>query len=212
MSFGVAAALGACLTSAGITMLQAKSQGTMAPAKPTMAPANPMPAMGMAMSSPMVGHKAPDFALMSIDGATVRLSTEVARGPVVLVVLRGWPGYQCPFCTLQFGEYLSKAGEIAKTGANVLFVYPGPADGLKDRAVEFTKSSPLPPQFRLLLDPDYTFTNAYGLRWDAPQETAYPSTYVLAKGGVIVLARTSHEHGGRVPVADVLTALAGIKR
>jgi peroxiredoxin len=169
-------------------------------------------AMGMAMMSPMEGQKAPDFALTSIDGATVRLSAEVARGPVVLVVLRGWPGYQCPFCTRQYGEYLAHAGEIASAGAHVLFVYPGPADGLKDHAADFTKSTPLPAHYRLLLDPDYAFTNTYGLRWDAPQETAYPSTYVLRKGGVIVLARTSHEHGARVPVADVLSALRSIKR
>jgi peroxiredoxin len=203
--FGVGAVLVSCLSPATMTVrLEAQAAGMMAPAKP-------MPSMGMATTSPMEGHQAPDFALTSIDGATVRLSTEIARGPVVLVVLRGWPGYQCPFCTRQYGEYLAHAGEIASAGAKVLFVYPGPADGLKDHAVDFTKSTPLPAHYRLLLDPDYTFTNAYGLRWNAPQETAYPSTYVLRKGGVIVLARTSHEHGARVPVADVLSALRGIK-
>jgi peroxiredoxin len=203
--FGAGAVLVSCLSAATMTAgLEAQATGMMAPAKP-------MPSMGMATTSPMEGQKAPDFALTSIDGATVRLSTEVARGPVVLVVLRGWPGYQCPFCTLQFGEYMAHAGEIAATGARVLFVYPGPADGLKDHGVAFTKGAALPAHYRLLLDPDYTFTNAYGLRWDAPQETAYPSTYVLRKGGVIVLARTSHEHGARVAVADVLSALGGIK-
>jgi hypothetical protein len=35
------------------------------------------------------------------------LSTELAHGPVVLVMLRGWPGYQCPFCTRQFGDDIS---------------------------------------------------------------------------------------------------------
>jgi thioredoxin-dependent peroxiredoxin len=204
--FGASAMLAASLSVAGMTARPAaQTTGTMAPAKP-------MPTMGMSPMSPMEGHKAPDFALTSIDGATVRLSAEVAHGPIVLVVLRGWPGYQCPFCTRQFGDYLTHAGEIESTGAKVLFVYPGPADGLKDHAVDFTKSTPLPAGFRVLLDPDYTFTNAYGLRWNAPQETAYPSTYVLGKDGVIVLARTSHEHGGRVPVTDVLTALGGIKR
>jgi peroxiredoxin len=204
--FGVAAVLVSCLSATTMTArLEAQATGMMAPAKP-------MPSMGMATMSPMEGHKAPDFALTSIDGATVRLSAEVARGPVVLVVLRGWPGYQCPFCTRQFGDYLAHAGEIASTGAQVLFVYPGPADGLKDHAADFTKSMPLPAHYRLLLDPDYTFTNTYGLRWNAPQETAYPSTYVLRKGGVIVLARTSHEHGARVPAADVLSALRSIER
>ncbi len=31
-----------------------------------------------------------------------------------------------------------------------------------------------------MLDPGFTFTNAYGLRWNAPHETAYPTTIVMA--------------------------------
>jgi thioredoxin-dependent peroxiredoxin len=118
--------------------------------------------------TPQVGDRAPDFALASIDGTTVRLSDEIARGPVVLVVLRGWPGYQCPFCTRQFGDYLANGANFEKSGARVLFVYPGPADGLKEHARAFTASRELPAAFRILVDPDYSFTQAYGLRWDAP--------------------------------------------
>jgi peroxiredoxin len=163
-------------------------------------------------ATPTVGQKAPDFSLVAVDGATVRLSGEVARGPVVLVVLRGWPGYQCPFCTRQFGEYMTKAADVTATGAHVLFVYPGPADGLKAHAEGLLKSTTLPAAYRVLLDPDYTFTLAYGLRWEAPMETAHPSTFVIDKGGTVVFARTSHAHDDRVPVADVLTALAKLPR
>ena len=45
-----------------------------------------------AQPTPRVGDKAGDFALQSLDGVTVRLSEELVRGPLVLVVLRGWPG------------------------------------------------------------------------------------------------------------------------
>ena len=45
---------------------------------------------------PKVGDKAPDFTLRSLDDKTVRLSELTAKGNVVLFVLRGWPGYQCP--------------------------------------------------------------------------------------------------------------------
>lgn len=176
------------------------------------APMKPMAQMTMAAATPQVGQKAPDFSLVALDGATVRLSSEFARGPVVLVVLRGWPGYQCPFCTLQFGEYLSKAADVTATGAHVLFVYPGPADNLNEHANGLTKAEPLPAAYRMLLDPSYAFTQAYGLRWDAPNETAYPSTFVIDNRGVVTFARTSHEHGGRVPVSDVLTALAQLRR
>lgn len=173
--------------------------------------AQPAPAVGK-MSVPKEGHAAPDFALLDLEGRTVRLSKEFTHGPVVLVVLRGWPGYQCPFCTRQFGDYMSHAADLAATGAHVLFVYPGPPDGLKEHAEALKGTTPLPSAYRVLLDPDYSFTNAYGLRWDAPQETAYPSTFVVNTRGVVTFARTSHSHGDRVPVAEVLKALAQFKR
>ena len=51
-----------------------------------------------ASDAPKVGDVAPAFALKSLDGEAVRLADLAAKGPVVLVVLRGWPGYQCPIC------------------------------------------------------------------------------------------------------------------
>lgn len=161
-------------------------------------------------AAPAVGEKARDFSLTSLQGSTVRLSEERARGPVVLVVLRGWPGYDCPFCTRQFGDYLKHAAELERAGARVLFVYPGPAEGLKAHAEAFIKSRELPGHFTFLLDPDYTFTNAYALRWDAKAETAYPSTFVIDSTGTVKFASVSKEHGGRVPVADVLKALGSL--
>ena len=161
---------------------------------------------------PKEGQKAPDFSLVALDGATVRLASEITRGPVVLVVLRGWPGYQCPFCTRQFGEYMAMAADIEATGAHVLFVYPGPSDGLKEHAEALTKTASLPTGYRVLLDPDYTFTRSYDLRWNAPNETAYPSTFIVDSHGTITFARVSRTHGDRVPVSEVLAALADLAR
>lgn len=161
----------------------------------------------MSDSTPKVGEQASDFALADLNGAQVRLSEEIERGPLVLVVLRGWPGYQCPFCTRQFGDYLANAGKFEASGTRVLFVYPGPGEGLKEHAMAFTSTSPLPAGFRVLLDPNYSFTNAYGLRWDAPKETAYPSTFVVGKDRLVMFAQTSRGHGDRVTTAAVLKSL-----
>jgi len=46
-------------------------------------------------------RKGPDFKLSTPEGKTVQLSEVEAKGPVVLVVLRGYPGYQCPYCNRQ---------------------------------------------------------------------------------------------------------------
>ncbi len=161
----------------------------------------------MAGTTPKVGEKAHEFTLSALDGRKVSLAEQLKTGPVVLVMLRGWPGYQCPFCTRQFGDYLTNAEALRTAGARVVFVYPGAADGLADHAKAFTDGKGMPSAFTFLTDPDYVFTNMYGLRWDAPKETSYPSTFVLNSQGVITFAHTSREHGDRVAVADVLKAV-----
>src|SRR6187397_632894 len=77
---------------------------------------------------PKVGDPAPDFTLAQIDGTKLTLSTELKSGPVVLIVGRGWVGYQCPFCQRQFGDFLRNAKDLEAAGARVIWVYPGPAD------------------------------------------------------------------------------------
>ncbi len=159
---------------------------------------------------PSVGSEAADFELTAVAGemsGPVKLSEVTAKGPVVLVVLRGYPGYQCGICARQVTGLIAKADEFAAAGARVLMVYPGPLRGLEKRAVEFLKGSQLPTPFTMLVDPGYKFTNAYDLRWDAPRETAYPSTFVIGKDGKVSFAKISKEHGGRTKASDILAKL-----
>lgn len=72
---------------------------------------------------PAVGEAAKDFELASLNGEKVKLSRLTHDGPVVLVVLRGYPGYQCPLCTRQFGDFLGKADAFRKAGSKVVFIY-----------------------------------------------------------------------------------------
>lgn len=160
--------------------------------------------------APKLGDKAPAFSLTAVDGRPVTLADAVARGPVVLVLLRGWPGYQCPFCTRQFADFLDHAEELNATGARVVWVYPGPSDQVQQRAREFIASRPMPANFVVAPDPEYVFTNAYGLRWDAPQETAYPATFVVDRSSNVRFAQISIAHDGRALAVDVLRALAAL--
>jgi peroxiredoxin len=159
-----------------------------------------------------LGEKAPDFALKTIDGTPLALSKELERGPVVLVVGRGWVGYQCPFCNRQFGDFVKHAAEVDKAGARVIWVYPGPTEDVQKRAEEFAAGRAFPPNFRFVLDPAYMLTLSYGVRWDAPNETAYPSTFVIDRNNVVRFAQVSRAHGGRTTAADVLAALAALPK
>ena len=167
-----------------------------------------MAAMPLAAAAPpAVGQKAPDFSLSTVQGKNIRLSEDTGKGTVVLVVLRGFPGYQCPFCNRQVQDFIKNSPGFADTGARVLMVYPGPPQDLNMRADEFLQGKTLPANFNLVLDPGYTFTNQYGLRWDAPKETAYPSTFVIDREGVVRFAKISKEHGGRTTAPEILEEL-----
>jgi peroxiredoxin len=159
-------------------------------------------------ATPKVGDTAPDFELETLDGARLKLSALSQQGPVVLVVLRGYPGYQCPVCTAQVGDLLGKSRQFQAARSRVVLVYPGPSEELKNRAAEFVRGKSLPENFDLVLDPDFAFTASYGLRWDAPNETAYPSTFVLDENRVVRFAKISRSHGGRAKASEVIDALS----
>lgn len=156
---------------------------------------------------PFVGEKAPDFSLATPAGNNVQLSQMVAKGPVVLVVLRGYPGYQCPYCNRQVQDFISSAQAFSDAGAQVLMVYPGPRQDLGSKANDFLVGKQLPANFNLVLDPGYQVTNQYGLRWDAPKETAYPSTFLLDRNGIVYFMKIAKEHGGRTTAAEILDAV-----
>lgn len=176
-------------------------------------------AMMMREKPVSMGEMAPEGSMMMMtsDGEEVDLMDQMGEGPTVLVVLRGNPGYHCPACMGQVADYVSNAQAFRDAGAKVVFVYPGPKDGLMDHAKEFMMSpavkqvspqSKLPQPFSMLMDPDYAFTKAYGIRWDEPGETAMPSVFIVDKDGKVTYATTVQEHGGRTPAKDVLAALA----
>jgi thioredoxin-dependent peroxiredoxin len=156
---------------------------------------------------PRLGESAPEFVADNIDGSAVRLSSLLSKGRVVLVFLRGYPGYQCPICNLQVHDLLSHASEFASAGAGVILVYPGEAAHLDERAKEFLSDKSLG-NFNLVLDPDYRVVSTYGLRWNADKETAYPSTFVIERNGTVSFVKVSKTHGGRASAVEIIESLA----
>lgn len=161
-----------------------------------------------AKQPPAVGDTALDFELQSLDGKKTSLKGLTEKGPVVLVVLRGYPGYQCPICNFQVSRLLNSAAEFEQAAAQVAMVYPGEVDQLDERAKEFVGQRSLPDHFHFLVDAGYNFTNKYALRWNAPRETAYPSTFIIDRRNKVRYAKISKSHGGRASAQEVLDALA----
>ena len=164
------------------------------------------PAIGMQV--PATGAQAPNFTLPTPTGHPVSLASDTRKGTTVLVLLRGFPGYQCPYCVRQVGDFIAHAQDFAAKHVRVLLVYPGPPADLDQHAKEFlARQTDVPANIQLVIDPDYTMTNKYGLRWDAPHETAYPSTFVLDRHRTILFEKISHSHGDRTTADEVLAQI-----
>ena len=174
-----------------------------------------LPALVLALTvptlaaTPGVTDRAPDFTLPTPGGAAVQLSSLTASSRVVLIVLRGYPGYQCPYSLQQFNDFQQFAAQFAALGTQILFVYPGTSSNLASEAGAFAPASAMPGNVHLVIDPDFAVTNLYGLRWKAPGETAYPSTFIIEKDRSIFSVKVGNSHGDHPTAADTLAALNG---
>lgn len=164
------------------------------------------------MSPPAVGEKLPNFTLAKLDGSKISLSGFTKTGPVVVVMLRGWVGYQCPYCNRQVGDFITNAKALAADGTNVIFIYPGSADLVQVKAEDFVSGKTVPANMHFVTDPELKTVDLFHLRWDAKGENSYPSTFLVDKTGVIRYAKISKSHADRAAAADVIAEIAKIKR
>jgi len=148
------------------------------------------------------GKPAPDFALSSDAGETVRLS-ELRGKPVVLYF---YPKDDTPGCTAQACGIRDAYGEFEQACAVVLGVSPD------DEAshVKFRKKYDLP--FTLLADPGHKVADLYGV-WGEKKYMGRTyfgvsrSTFVIAEDGTVkrIIRRVKPD----THAADVLAILAG---
>jgi thioredoxin-dependent peroxiredoxin len=147
------------------------------------------------------GTPAPDFALQSDAGETIRLS-ELRGKPVVLYF---YPKDDTTGCTTQACGIRDAYGEFERAGAVVLGVSPD------DEAshVKFRNKYDLP--FALLADTDHKVAELYGV-WGEKKYAGrtylgvFRSTFVIGEDGVV--KRVMHNVKPDTHADDVLAVLA----
>ena len=120
----------------------------------------------------VVGDKAPDFQLGSVDGKTTIKLSDYTTKPTLLVFWAGW----CPHCQQMAGVEQKIFTELGVKGMNVVGVS---LDSSREAADSFVKSRSL------------TFPNAYGGSREG-RETAekygirgIPTFFVIDKDGIV---------------------------
>ena len=120
---------------------------------------------------------------------------------------RGSGRGQCELCSAQVGGLINRAKALSEVAHRVILVYPGEPDLLQRHADEFIGSRSVPDPIVMIRDPGLKMVNEWGLRWNAPRETAYPATYVIKKNGRIAWSKISNSHAGRTTANEIITQL-----
>ena len=117
----------------------------------------PAGAVALRAETPDVGVKAPAFTLSLPEGKSISLGGLEAKGKVVLIVLRGYPGYQCPYCQRQAHDFQLNAGQICRQGraAPARLSRCRLPTSASTRKEFLAGAGTLPPNYHLVLDPDY---------------------------------------------------------
>jgi len=106
------------------------------------------------------GDIAPDFILPDVDGRSVRLYSELERGPVVLVFYRGgW----CPYCKIHLRGYRKSLADFKAADAQVMVVSPQ----LPDQSLITRENGHL--AFPVLSDVGLNTARAFGVAFELPK-------------------------------------------
>ncbi len=147
------------------------------------------------------GDRAPDFALIDQNGASVRLADHLALGPVVLLFSRGgW----CPFCTIWLRAWQDSLPQLHDAGGSLLAIFPQEAAACGRTAERDLLAYPV------LSDPGGKVASSYGVIVDLPEvarplflrlghdlpringsgtwDVPLPSTFVIAPNGSIAMS------------------------
>lgn len=180
--------------------------------------ASAKPAIGL-----QVGDKAPDAAMMTKSGESMRLADVYAKGPVIVVFYRGgW----CPFCTKSLLGWDAKLDEVKAAGATLVAVTmekPGfIAETTNVQDLDFMVLSDANAEaakgFKLLFDLDETTQQKYkGYNIDLSSKNAngqwqlpHPGAFIIDKEGVVRYAWAQEDYRTRVSPDEVLAALKAL--
>jgi peroxiredoxin Q/BCP len=106
-----------------------------------------------------IGDTAPDFELAADDGRMVKLSDELAEGPVVLFF---YPKALTSGCTKESCHFRDLASEFASAGAQRIGISADPVD----RQRKFSEKHSF--DFPLLSDPDRAVARQFGVKRAGP--------------------------------------------
>ncbi len=177
-------------------------------------------AQGVGDNALKAGDMMPDVKLTDTMGNSTSSGTLYAHSPAIITFYRGgW----CPYCNLELKAYQNLLNDITALGTTLAAVTPEKPDNSLS-TIEKNQLS-----FPVLTDTANNFAKQIGLMFELPKklQTVYnsfgmdlaalndksgwtlpiPATFVVAKGGKIILADVNRDYRLRLEPSEAIEAL-----
>ncbi|WNM20078.1 peroxiredoxin-like family protein [Flavobacterium capsici] len=179
---------------------------------------NDLPKSANDIAPLLIGEKAPNTNLTSIDGKPVSFLDVLNNNKTILVFYRGgW----CPYCNKHLSALAEAEPELLKMGYKIVAVSPDSAKSLEE-----TKSKDKV-NYTLLSDSENNFSKAFGLAFEAPKNyekylmkgsdnvnssiIPVPSVFILDKDGTILFEYIAPDYKHRLSNELLLSVANSLK-
>jgi peroxiredoxin len=153
-----------------------------------------------------IGKPLPQTRLLLSTNEVIDLNDYKGTKSVVLIVMRGFSGQVCIYCSAQTTAVAKNLQRFASSGVEVILMYPGPAasvpvflDAVKDLGADISA-------LRVALDVDLSLVRKLGIE----DELSKPASLIVDKQGVVRWGYVGQDRADRPSVDELLKQVAGL--
>ncbi|MGH7143574.1 MAG: peroxiredoxin family protein [Planctomycetota bacterium] len=157
----------------------------------------------------LIGSKLPQTRFLSVNGGVLDLNDYTKqKKAVVLIILRGFAGSICLYCSSQTLALSRAADEFAQRNAQIVLVYPGKADTVPmflDAVNKLDPNTKIP--FPIGMDVELSAVHLFRIRG----ELAKPTSIVIDATGIVRYAYVGQDPSDRPTVKQLLAEVDKLK-
>lgn len=159
--------------------------------------------------SDLIGAKLPQTRFLSAAGGVLDINDYTKdKKKVVVVMLRGFAGSICLYCSAQTLALTRAEAEFKKRNAQVVLIYPGKAETVSMFLDAVTKLDPAnPPTYPVGMDVDLSAVHLFRIRG----ELAKPTSIIVDENGIVQYGYAGANPTDRPSVKELLAELDKLK-
>jgi antitoxin component YwqK of YwqJK toxin-antitoxin module/peroxiredoxin len=149
----------------------------------------------------LIGKPLPQTRFLSAAGEALDIDQLRKKGPVLLVILRGFSGQVCLYCAAQTTAISKAIKRFERNNIQVVVIYPGPVDAVPAFLQAVRSLANDPPPMPIALDVSLIAVRALNIE----DNLAKPTSIFIDKQGLIRYAYVGKTIADRPSVDDLLS-------